>query len=121
VLAHFAVTRYRAASIIVRDAAGKPLPAGARVHHVESGHDTIVGYDGITFVDGLAAENHLLIDSGEQHCEASFAWAPGKDDTLRTIGPLVCRPLTAGEPGSQLELQPELRPELQPDSQGGPP
>ncbi|WP_322044506.1 fimbria/pilus outer membrane usher protein [Paraburkholderia sp. J67] len=91
VLAHFGVTRYHAASIIVHDGDGKPLPAGARVHHVESGHDTIVGYDGLTFVDGLAAQNHLQIESGDKHCEVSFAWASDKDDTLQTIGPLVCR------------------------------
>lgn len=126
VLAHFTVTRYRAASIVVRDASGKPLPVGARVHHVESGHDTIVGYDGITFVDGLAAENHLLIDYGQQHCEVSFAWAPGKGDTLQTIGPLVCRLETPGAPLSQPDFLPdsppvsqsESQPESQPESQG---
>ncbi|WP_310631057.1 fimbria/pilus outer membrane usher protein [Paraburkholderia sp.] len=98
VLAHFAVTRYRAASIIVHDADGKPLAAGARVHHVESSHDTIVGYDGITFVDGLAPQNHLQIRSGDKHCEISFAWHPGKGDTLQTIGPLVC-PLSPASGG----------------------
>jgi outer membrane usher protein len=91
VLAHFGVTRYRAASIIVRDADGKPLPAGARVHHVESGHDTIIGYDGLTFIDGLAPENHLQIESGDKHCELVFSWKEDKDNTLQTIGPLVCR------------------------------
>ena len=46
VVAHFGVSRYRAASVILHDAAGRPLPAGAHVHHAESSADTIVGYDG---------------------------------------------------------------------------
>ena len=97
VLAHFGVTRYRAASIIVNGPDGRHVPAGARVHHVESGRDTIVGYDGITFVDGLEDDNHLLIDNGSLHCEVAFAWRQ-QGDGLQTIGPLACKPVTASAP-----------------------
>jgi outer membrane usher protein len=100
VLAHFGVTRYRAASIIVDGPDGQHVPAGARVHHVESGRDTIVGYGGLTFVDGLEAENHLLIDSGALHCEVEFAWQE-RGNGLQTIGPLACRPLAGTAQGGQ--------------------
>ncbi|KWE61377.1 MULTISPECIES: fimbria/pilus outer membrane usher protein [Burkholderia] len=91
VVAHFGVSRYRAASVILHDGAGKPLPAGARVHHVESGADTIVGYDGLTFVDGLKDDNHLAIDYGTQHCVAEFAFTAPANGTLPTVGPLACK------------------------------
>ncbi|WP_174951882.1 fimbria/pilus outer membrane usher protein [Burkholderia lata] len=91
VVAHFGVSRYRAASVILRDAAGRPLPAGAHVHHAESGADTIVGYDGLTFIDGLKEDNHLVIDYGTQRCVAEFAFTAPGNGTLPTIGPLTCR------------------------------
>lgn len=100
VLAHFGVTRYRAASVIVTGPDGQRLPPGARVHHVESGRDTIVGYDGITFIDDLAERNHLLIESGDLHCEVEFEWHR-QGDALQTIGPLMCKPVAQGAQNTQ--------------------
>lgn len=96
VLAHFGVTQYRAASVILHTPDGKVLPPGARVHHRESGRDTIVGYDGLTFIDGLQADNHLTIDDGSLHCGVEFAYRRPRHGGLPTIGPLVCR--TQGAP-----------------------
>nr|WP_246641879.1 fimbria/pilus outer membrane usher protein [Paraburkholderia edwinii] len=90
VLARFGVTRYSAASVVLRLPDGTVLPAGARVHHVESGRDTIVGYDGLTFVDGLQADNHLEIDSSAGHCTVEFAYMRPRDGSLPTLGPFVC-------------------------------
>lgn len=91
VLAHFGVTHYSAASMILHGPDGKVLPPGARVHHVESGKDTIVGYDGLSFVDGLQRDNHLVIDSGTLHCAVDFAYERPGNGSLPTIGPLTCR------------------------------
>ncbi|WP_235212746.1 fimbria/pilus outer membrane usher protein [Burkholderia paludis] len=91
VVAHFGVTRYRAASVVLHDAEGRPLPAGAHVHHVESGMDTIVGYDGLTFIDELKDDNHLAVDDGTQRCVAEFAFTAPGNGTLPTVGPLTCR------------------------------
>ncbi|KWF29490.1 fimbrial protein [Burkholderia cenocepacia] len=91
VVAHFGVSRYRAASVSLRDGDGRPLPAGARVHHVESGADTIVGYDGLTFIDGLKEDNHLVIDYGSQRCEVEFPFTTPANGSLPTVGPLTCR------------------------------
>ncbi|WP_422110696.1 fimbria/pilus outer membrane usher protein [Burkholderia multivorans] len=92
VVARFGVSRYRAASVMLRDDTGHPLPAGARVRHVESGANTIVGYDGLTFIDGLKEDNHLVIDYGSRRCTAEFTFTQPADGTLPTIGPLACRP-----------------------------
>jgi len=95
VLARFGVTRYSAASVILQGPDGKLLPPGAAVHHEESGKDTIVGYDGLTFVEGLQPDNHLVIESGSLHCGVEFAYERPGDGSLPTIGPLTCRPTAA--------------------------
>ncbi|QRR10870.1 fimbrial biogenesis outer membrane usher protein [Burkholderia sp. MS455] len=92
VLARFPVTRYRAASIALRTPDGAPLPPGLDVVHVESGQHTIVGYDGLTFVDGLVANNHLEISGGGHDCVVAFAYRRPDDGTLPRIGPLTCTP-----------------------------
>lgn len=92
VLARFGVTRYSAASVILQGPDGRVLPPGAAVHHEESGKDTIVGYDGLTFIEGLQEDNHLVIESGPLHCAVEFAYARPGDGLLPTIGPLTCRP-----------------------------
>ncbi|MFM0013630.1 fimbria/pilus outer membrane usher protein [Paraburkholderia sediminicola] len=90
VLANFRLTRYSAASVILRGADGKLLPPGTRVHHVESGADTIVGYDGLTFIENLQRDNHLEIDTGGAHCSVEFAYQRPADGSLPTLGPLTC-------------------------------
>ncbi|WP_345817809.1 fimbria/pilus outer membrane usher protein (plasmid) [Paraburkholderia sp. PREW-6R] len=90
VLAHFEVARYRAASVILQTPDGRPLPPGARVHHVESGKDTIVGYDGMTFIEELRNQNHLVVQNGSLNCTAVFDYRHPVDASLPTIGPLPC-------------------------------
>ncbi|MGV2293386.1 fimbria/pilus outer membrane usher protein [Trinickia sp. YCB016] len=92
VLARFPIERYAAASVILTDPAGKPLPAGASVHHTESGRDTVTGYDGLTFVDGLQRENHLTVTGKDFNCVATFVYRRPGNGTLPTIGPVVCKP-----------------------------
>lgn len=91
VLGRFSITRYAAASVIVHDAAGQPIPAGVHVHHVESGKDTVVGYDGLTFITDLEPDNHLVLDGGTWQCKLQFAYRPSTDHALPQIGPLICQ------------------------------
>ncbi|SDQ39623.1 outer membrane usher protein [Paraburkholderia fungorum] len=98
VLASFRMSRYSAASIILREADGKLMPPGTRVHHVESGADTIVGYDGLTFIEKLQRDNHLEIENGGDgdghgavRCAVEFTYERPANGTLPTIGPLTCR------------------------------
>ncbi|WDD94932.1 fimbria/pilus outer membrane usher protein [Burkholderia sp. FERM BP-3421] len=90
VLARFAITREQAASVLLRDAQGAPLPPGLAVRQVENGARTIVGYDGMTFVSGLGALNHLEISGNGRRCDVSFPYTRPADGTPPTLGPLVC-------------------------------
>ncbi|MDC8760188.1 fimbria/pilus outer membrane usher protein [Janthinobacterium fluminis] len=96
VLARFPVERYSAATVVIHDAAGKALAAGLPVLHVESGARTLLGYDGIAFVDDLRAENRLLVGEGESACEVRFRYRRGEGGALPVLGPLRC---AAPEPG----------------------
>lgn len=90
VLARFPLARYAAATIVLVDAAGKPLPPGTRVHHAESGADTVVGYDGISFVSGLREHNHLQLEGDGWQCNVAFDYRRPADGSLPRIGPLAC-------------------------------
>jgi outer membrane usher protein len=90
VLAHFPVTRYAAASVILQGPDGKLLAPGTRVRDLESGENTIVGYDGIAFVENLQADNHLEVETGSRRCGVQFRYGPAANGTLQTLGPLRC-------------------------------
>lgn len=98
VTAHFPVQYYSAASVILNGPDGQPLPVGARVRLVESGKSTVVGYDGLSFIEDLKADNHLLVDSETLHCAASFPYHRSGDGSLTTIGPLICHPTSGRTP-----------------------
>lgn len=95
VLANFHVAPYRAASVILRAPDGGVVPAGARVHIAESGADTIVGYDGVVFIDALQANNHLSVSAGPLHCAVAFHYQRAADGSLPTYGPLTCKAIAA--------------------------
>ncbi|TFE47203.1 fimbrial biogenesis outer membrane usher protein [Paraburkholderia dipogonis] len=90
VLASFRVSRYSAASVILRSADGHLMPPGTRVHHVESGVDTIVGYDGLTFIEKLQHDNHLEVENDAVTCSVEFIYERPANGSLPTIGPLTC-------------------------------
>jgi outer membrane usher protein len=90
VLGHFGIGRYDAASITLIDENRLALAPGLRVINVATGAETIVGYDGQTFVDGLQASNHLRITDGQRSCDVRFDYQRAPDGALQTIGPLVC-------------------------------
>lgn len=86
----FPMARYRAASIVLTDASGAFLPPGTPVRHAESGATTVVGFDGIVFIDGLRDVNRIDAGSGESLCSASFAYLPAQDVPITRVGPLAC-------------------------------
>jgi outer membrane usher protein len=91
VLVRFPVETYEAASVILHDADGKPLAAGTQVLHVESGATTVVGFDGVAFVDHLQALNHLQATVAGLRCMIEFSYTPVKGNALSTMGPFVCK------------------------------
>ncbi|MGK5009825.1 fimbria/pilus outer membrane usher protein [Janthinobacterium sp. MDB2-8] len=90
VLAAFPVERYTAATVIVQGADGKPLSTGLPVLHVQSGKRTVVGFDGIIFVDDLGADNQLRIGEGDSLCAVHFPYVRPAEGGLPVIGPLRC-------------------------------
>ncbi|CDG85417.1 fimbrial Usher family protein [Janthinobacterium agaricidamnosum NBRC 102515 = DSM 9628] len=97
VLAEFRVERYSAATIIVHGRDGKDLPSGLPVLHVESGNRTLLGYDGMIFIDDLQADNHVRIGDGDDLCEVRFSYRRSDSSGLPVIGPLTCLPLIPKE------------------------
>ncbi|MDR3414889.1 MAG: fimbria/pilus outer membrane usher protein [Nevskia sp.] len=97
VLVHFAIRHYTAATVILVDRSGAPLPSGTLVRDTESGQDFVVGYDGQAFIEDLQAHNHLAARNNgpgaHLSCSAEFDYhPPANSNTLPTIGPVVCAP-----------------------------
>lgn len=91
VLVRFPVETYEAASVILHDADGQPLGAGADVLHLESGNRTVVGYDGVAFIDHLQPLNHLRLTVDGKPCAIEFTYVPVKGNAMPTIGPYRCQ------------------------------
>ncbi|WP_219117354.1 fimbria/pilus outer membrane usher protein [Janthinobacterium sp. UMAB-56] len=90
VLAAFPIERYSAATVIVQDVHGKPLATGLPVLHLQSGKQTVVGFDGIVFVDDLLEQNQLQVGEGDSACTVRFAYVRPAKGGLPVIGPLRC-------------------------------
>ncbi|MGK5076920.1 fimbria/pilus outer membrane usher protein [Janthinobacterium sp. HLX7-2] len=99
VLAAFPIERYSAASVIVQGADGKPLAPGLSVLHVQSGKRTVVGFDGIAFVDDLLAQNQLQIGQGDSLCTVRFAYVRPAAGGFPVIGPLRCSTSVGADAG----------------------
>jgi len=91
VLAAFPVETYAAVSVILHGAEGLPLAPGIEVLHVESGATTLVGFDGLAFIDNLAPVNHVQATVAGKRCIAEFNYVQEKGNAMPTIGPVVCR------------------------------
>lgn len=90
VLVRFPVGRYTGATVVLVDESGRPLPVGTTVTVVESGATGIVGYDGQVFMESLEPRSIFSATVNGANCEAEVRFQT--DETLRTIGPFVCKP-----------------------------
>jgi outer membrane usher protein len=90
-LASFMIQKTLAARITLVDPLGQPLPMGSSVQHVQSGQNTVVGWDGLVYLEGLSAQNELLVRSpGNRQCRVVFSIDTNTQEVLR-IGPLTCK------------------------------
>ena len=90
-LVTFGITPIRAASVILVDATGKPLPLGSLVRvNAQSGEPALVGYDGEVYLDTLAAHNALQASTPAGACRASFDYHAEAGGGIPQIGPLHC-------------------------------
>ena len=92
-LVRFPIEAYRAANVMLVDADGKPLAVGLPLLHRESGKRSMLGFDGLAFIDDLQAHNHLEVSGagpqGAGRCSVDFAYTVDAGE-LPTIGPLRC-------------------------------
>lgn len=92
VLARFPVEKYAAATVLLLDGAGKPVAPGTLVLHAESGASTVVGFDGMAFIDRLQPLNHLLVGAADgPRCAVEFAYRAVPGQALPVLGPFTCR------------------------------
>lgn len=89
-LLRFGIERMLAARITLVDESGRPLPVGWSVQHVQSGQGTVVGWDGLVYLEGLKAMNDLAVRGpGNARCRVRFPIVVDTPQVLR-IGPLTC-------------------------------
>src|SRR5471030_1751014 len=90
-LLEFPLTRVIAASIVLVDAQQRELPLGAGVLHEQSGARTVVGWDGLVYLENLQPQNSLRVTLADgKTCQVQFA-VDMKQDQIPLIGPLVCK------------------------------
>ncbi len=87
----FRFERARAALLELRDAAGEPLPVGARaVLEGSEAAPSVVGHDGLAYVRGLGADNRVRVAWGrDAACTVRFG-LERLDARTGRIGPLSC-------------------------------
>ncbi|WP_236195896.1 fimbria/pilus outer membrane usher protein [Pseudomonas glycinae] len=90
-LLEFALSRVIAASIVLVDSQQKELPLGSGVLHEQSGTRTVVGWDGLVYLENLQVQNSLRVTLTDgKTCRAQFSVDPQQDE-VPLIGPLVCQ------------------------------
>jgi outer membrane usher protein len=90
-LLEFPLSQVIAASIVLVDTQQQELPLGSGVVHEQSGTQTVVGWDGLVYLENLQAENRLRVSlAGGKTCQVEFAMDI-KQDQVPLIGPLVCQ------------------------------
>lgn len=86
----FALAKVRAATLIVVDGVGEPLPVGSRASRrggqSESG---VVGFDGMIYLEALEDSNVIDVVTPSGRCSVRFEY-PQSAEALPMIGPLAC-------------------------------
>lgn len=93
VVAAFPARRSRAATFRLVGEDGRPLPAGATVRLDGQDKEFPVGYDGKTFVTGLAPHNRLLGEWKGGRCVADLDFAR-ESEPMPDLGTVICKGVT---------------------------
>ncbi|KAA0911469.1 fimbria/pilus outer membrane usher protein [Pusillimonas sp. ANT_WB101] len=103
-MVRFEIKQVRAASITVHGPDGTPLPVGSPVRALKTGEVSMVGFDGLVYLENLRNENTLQIDiqpendaeTSEAHsvgrCKVDFSYT-GQGRSVASLGPYTCTPL----------------------------
>jgi outer membrane usher protein len=90
-LVEFGIRTVQAASVILHDAAGKPVAVGSAASlRTIAAPAAMVGYDGMIYLEGLAAHNVLDVQTAHGRCVAQFDYQQ-QGNIVPLIGPLTCR------------------------------
>ncbi len=92
VVIDFGTKRMSAATVILTNAEGKPLPMGAEVLQDGTGQPAVMGYDGRVWLTDLSPKNNLTITlpEGLGTCHASFDYKP-VPGSIPEIGGVICK------------------------------
>ncbi len=91
VVVKFPIRRTNGALLVLVDQAGHTLPVGSTATLEATGVAALVGFDGQTFVEGLAKQNRVTVQlPNDGKCVVTFAYAPAPGE-IPKIGPLTCR------------------------------
>ncbi|WP_248731746.1 fimbria/pilus outer membrane usher protein [Pseudomonas sp. MWU13-2517] len=91
-LLEFPMRRVLSASVTLVDTRHEELPLGSQVRHEQSGALAVVGWDGLVYLENLAAHNTLQVTLGDgQTCQATFELDITQEQQVPLIGPLVCQ------------------------------
>jgi outer membrane usher protein len=63
-----------AALVVLHDTAGQFFSPGADVSLQGTGSSFVVGYDGEVWIEGLEAQNRILVQTGDITCSAEFIY-----------------------------------------------
>ena len=89
-LVKFDIATVHAASLILVDGAGKPLPLGSEVRmHGQKGEAALVGFDGAVYLDMLDEHNLLDVQTPAGSCRVRFDFHK-QGHGIPQIGPLPC-------------------------------
>ncbi|MEM6161521.1 fimbria/pilus outer membrane usher protein [Erwinia sp. P6884] len=89
-LLHFPIEPLRAASVILHDQNGEPLPVSTRIIRADQTIE-YVGWDGLAWMENLSAENPFEAETPDgRRCEAVLNVPGGRPLSLETYGPLTC-------------------------------
>lgn len=90
-LIHFEIDSARAASVILQDEEGAPLPVSSAVSRPGQ-PAAAVGYDGIAWLEDLRDSNLLTVTTPQgARCRATLVLQANPGRRLQTYGPLICR------------------------------
>jgi outer membrane usher protein len=89
-LVRFGVSQINAASIVLVDAANKPLPLGTEVVANGAAESALIGFDGVVYLERLKAQNTLDVRTSTGNCRVHFDYTK-QGDGIPQLGPLTCR------------------------------
>ncbi|HJT98928.1 MAG TPA: fimbria/pilus outer membrane usher protein [Rhodanobacteraceae bacterium] len=91
VLVNFRIAPVEAASVVLHDADGHPLPVGSLVElNGDASAGALVGYDGTVYLEGVKPRNALLVHAPAGDCRVRFDYRY-EAGSVPLIGPLSCR------------------------------